>query len=313
MSKTRTIVAGVLVAAAVGAAGAAAAQRSQATQQATATFSAATVSRSQSSTCTSADGTYQETNATYAGTASSSDARLNGPFRIRAHSVVNTTTGLGFVQGDFRIDGSTGGAHGDLHATVTGGNLAGALSGDTNGPSGKLLATVAATFSQANGFSSGTIGSGSLTGSGIVFQRGECTRQRAPKPTRSTYVAGFHLSATQGTIPNGKGDGFFTLDVSRDSGGAITGATAVFYVNYRFAGPVTISGLKLTRADNSVPLDSGTGTIVDTDGGGNITKVVSGVSASLTQDLLANPHGYFIQLTTTTGGLRGQLSGFARH
>lgn len=313
MSKTRSIVAGVLVAAAVGAAGAAAAHRTQSSQQAAATFAAGTVANTQSRSCTSSDGTYQETTATYTGTATSTDARLNGALKIRAHSVVNTTTGLGWLTGSFRVDGSSGGAHGDVDAVVSSGNVSGTLVGQTGGPEGKLLATIASAFTQKDGFSSGSLGTGSVSAAGIVFQRGDCAK--TGKPVRSTYVAGLHFAKPQGTVPNGKADGSFTLDVSRDSSGAVSGATAVFYVNYRFdGGPVTITGLTLNKAsDGSVALDSGAGTIVDTDGSGNVTKVVSGVGASLVQALLSSPHDYVVQLSTATGSVRAQLAGFSRH
>ena len=61
-----------------GAGMAAASYKSQTTQQASATFAAAAVTQSRLSTCTSTDGVYQDTTATYTGTSTSSDARLNG-------------------------------------------------------------------------------------------------------------------------------------------------------------------------------------------------------------------------------------------
>jgi hypothetical protein len=57
-------------------------------------------------------------------------------------------------------------------------------------------------------------------------------------------------------------------------------------------------------------LDAGIGTVADTDGGGNLTKVVSGASASLLQALLSSPRGYYVDVTTsakTGGALRDQL------
>ncbi len=319
MSRTRWIAMVVAVAAAVGAAGAtAAAHRAQTSQQASATFAAGTVADSHTSSCTSTDGTYADTTATYTGTSTSSDARLNGPLKIRAHSVVNTTTGLGWLTGTFRIDGSSGGAHGDVHAVVSGGNVSGAVVGETGGPEGKLLATLTSAFTGKDGFSGGSLGTGSVAGAGVIFQRGACTR--AAKNDRSTYVAPLQFGAHE-VVPavttTGRAAGSLTLDVTRDSTGAITGANVVFYVNYRFDGPVTITGLTLNQgvhgSSGPVVLDSGTGTIVDSDGSGNITKVVNGVGGTLVQALLANPHGYYVQLTTADGGLRAQIQGFAKH
>jgi hypothetical protein len=105
-----------------------------------------------------------------------------------------------------------------------------------------------------------------------------------------------------------------TLDLTRDASGNITGGNVVFYVNYRFPGSVTITGLALHQgargANGAVALDAAVGTITDTDGRGNLTKVVSGASATLLQALLTSPHGYYVDLTTsanTGGALRDQL------
>ena len=59
-----------------------------------------------------------------------------------------------------------------------------------------------------------------------------------------------------------------------------------------------------------VVLDAGIGTFTDTDGRGNLTKVVSSASASLLQALLATPRGYYVDVSTsanTGGALRDQL------
>jgi hypothetical protein len=113
---------------------------------------------------------------------------------------------------------------------------------------------------------------------------------------------------------NAEGTGNLTLDLMRDASGNITGGNVVFYVNYRFPGSVTITGLALHQgargANGAVVLDAAVGTITDTDGRGNLTKVVSGASATLLQALLTSPHGYYVDLTTsanTGGALRDQL------
>ncbi|MBV8256895.1 MAG: hypothetical protein JO073_03665 [Actinobacteria bacterium] len=317
MSRKRWIMAAALVVAAVAAAGAgAAAHRAQSSQKAAATFSAGSPTDSRTATCTASDGTYSETVATYTGTSTSTDARLNGALRIRAHSVVDTTTGLGWVTGDFRVDGSSGGVHGQLAGVISGGNVSGTVAGDANGPDGKLLATLTAAFTQAAGFSSGSLGTGSVAGAGIVFQRGECT---STKQDHSVYVSQLHLNAGEVVPPSsskGHAEGSFTLDVTRDSTGAITGGTAVFYVNYRFPGSVTINGLTLNQgakgSTGPTTLDSGVTSFTDADGNGNLTKVVSGVSAATAQAILSTPNGYYVQLSTADGGLRDQLGGFAR-
>ena len=131
----------------------------------------------------------------------------------------------------------------------------------------------------------------------------------------------FHLHLTPGQVVprvtglNAEGTGNLTLDLARDASGNVTGGNVVFYVNYRFPGSVTITGLALHQgargANGPVVLDAAVGTITDTDGRGNLTKVVSGASAALLQALLTSPHGYYVDLTTsanTGGALRDQLS-----
>ena len=81
------------------------------------------------------------------------------------------------------------------------------------------------------------------------------------------------------------GNGSLTFDVMRDASNNVTGGNVVFYVNYDFPGSVTITGLSLNQgakgANGPVVIDAGTGTVTDTDGHGNLTKVVTGVSASV--------------------------------
>jgi len=282
-------------------------RRAQVTQQAAATFAATSVTHTSSQTCTASDGTYTETTATYEGTATSDDARLAGPLVIRAHSVVDTTTGLGWVDGTYRVRGGdgNGNASGNLHAAIAGGDAVGTVAGETDGPQGRLVATFSSGFTASGGFSSGTLGSGSLAGAGGVFERGTCTKTAR---VHAVSVAALRF----GKSPGAHADGTFTLDVTRDSSGAIASANAVFYVNYRFGGPVTITGLALHQADGSVALDSGAGTVVDADGSGNLTEVVDGVSPALAQAVLANPRGYDVELTTADTTLRAQIAGFAR-
>ena len=316
MFKPRIAIPIVLAIAAVAAAGVAAATRhAQSTQAAAADFAAGSVSRSHSETCVASDGTYQLTTATYTGTATSSDARLNGTLEIRASSVVNTTTKLGWLEGRLRVRGTNAGASGTIHAAIANGAAVGSVAGQGSRPEAKLVASISATFSPAAGFASGKLGAGSTGGAGVLYTHGEC---RKAKQQLSTAV--FHLHLTPGEVVphvsglNADATGNLTLDVTRDASGNITGGSVVFYVNYRFPGSVTIAGLALHQgargANGPVVLDAGVGTVTDSDGRGNLTKVVSGASATLLQALLTTPHGYYVDLSTsanTGGALRDQL------
>jgi CHRD domain len=109
-------------------------------------------------------------------------------------------------------------------------------------------------------------------------------------------------------------DGNVTLDVTRDSTGAITSGEAVFYFNYDFPGSVTVSGLHVhqgARGTNGpIVIDSGVASFTDEDGDGNVTAVVTGVSPTLLQAILADPRAYYANLHTSVnpgGALRDQL------
>ena len=314
MSRTRLAALALLASAALAGAGIAAAsqRRSQSTQAATATFTATSLSHASSKTCTAGDGSYRETTATYSGSATSPDARLNGPLAIRAHSIVDTTSGLGWVEGSYRVHGA---AHGTFHAAVSGGNAVGALTGDAGKPAGKLVASLAAAFTPDGGFSSGSLGAGSANGAGVVFQRGRCERAAAAR-TVAVATLRFTAGKTQPASGRATGAGSLTLDLTRDANGAIGEAKVVFYVNYRFGGAVTITQLALHQgvkgAGGPVVVDAGAGTTTDTDGNGNLTRVVTGVSGAVAQALLANPHAYYVELTSNGPTLRAQLGGFRR-
>ena len=74
------------------------------TQSVSAAFDATTVSKLTSRTCTGGDGSYTMTKATYTGTATSTDARFAGTVTVKAHTLYNTDTNLGTVDGRFRIE-----------------------------------------------------------------------------------------------------------------------------------------------------------------------------------------------------------------
>jgi hypothetical protein len=109
--------------------------------------------------------------------------------------------------------------------------------------------------------------------------------------------------------------GNLTLDVTRDSSGAITSGEVVFYVNYDFPGAVTITGLHVHQgakgANGPIIVDSGVTTFADADGDGNVTMVVTGVAPATLQAILDAPRNYYVNLHTsvnTAGALRDQLS-----
>jgi hypothetical protein len=317
MLRPRLAAAGALaVAALVGAGVAVASRNSQTTQQAAATFDAASVSQIHSTTCTSVDGVYQDANATYSGTSTSTDPRLSGPVTIQVHTILNTTTQLGWVSGTLRVRNTGGtGVTADLDAALAGGRAIGFLRADTRHDNGRLMSSFSSSFTPGAGFAGGELGAGSASNAGVIFTTGSCSQTK-----RFTATEVFRLDLTHNEVVppvlglRASASGNLTLDLSRDTSGTVTGGSVVFYLNYDFPSAVTITNLALYQgargSNGAVVLDANVGTLTDNDGGGNLTKVVTGVSPSLLQALLADPHGYYVQLTTSAnanGALRDQL------
>jgi len=152
--------------------------RTASAQSATAGFDATTVSVLKQVTCSIAGGdSFEGTNATYTGTATSADPRLDGALTIRAQSVIDTTTGRGRVSGVFRIVGADGdNAKGTFSSAVSDGLASGLARAELHQPWGHLVATLASGFDPSSGFSNGLLGSGVSTGSGVVISAGYCHR-----------------------------------------------------------------------------------------------------------------------------------------
>jgi hypothetical protein len=119
-------------------------------------FTATNASWTKTKTCTTTDGkTVAITKGRYSG-AASGDPDLAGPIRLAAHSVINTTDGVGFVDGRLRIDVPGRDTVANFTAVYDHGALAGFARGHARTPHARLLANI------SDGFSSG---GASLTGS----------------------------------------------------------------------------------------------------------------------------------------------------
>jgi hypothetical protein len=154
--------------AAAGAAGASALRHHPSVEAASATFDAATVSQKYQVTCSVNGGdTFEATSATYAGTATSADPRLDGALTIRAWSLVDTTNGVGHVYGVFHIRGAGARSHGTLNAALAGGKASGLARGFVRHPWGRIVVSLGSTFDPSTGFSEGMLG-GSTTGAGFI-------------------------------------------------------------------------------------------------------------------------------------------------
>lgn len=149
--------------------------------------------------------------------------------------------------------------------------------------------------------------------------RGKGDDNRGKKQRTSAVTVFDERLEPKQEVPRIKGlkahaDGNLTLDVTRDTAGAITSGEAIFYFNYDFPGSVTITGLHVHQGakgvNGPIVIDSGVASFTDADGDGNVTAVVTGVSPTLLQAILDAPRGYYVNLHTSVnpgGALRDQL------
>jgi hypothetical protein len=165
-------------------------------------FTAGTGADVRTSTCTGSDGTYVTTRGRWTGTAvnASGDAALNGNVTIDAQALVNTTTGVGTVEGRLRIDTSDGKHTGvNFDAVYSGGHVTGLAEG--RGSSGqKLIANLSADWASATGFQSGKLGGGTAGGDAVELSPGGCRPAPQPKPETIQAHGAVSLGANNATV-----------------------------------------------------------------------------------------------------------------
>jgi hypothetical protein len=160
------------------------------------TFTATSTTGSMTQSCTTSAGkTIASTKATYTGTASGSPD-LAGPAVIAARSTIDTTDGIGVVNGTLKVAGKT-----DAHFTAVydHGTIAGTASGHVGTPHTQLLANVSATFSTIAGFTNGKIGGGTAAGSAVELTPGACKKPPPPRPGRERAEATGTITAVSAT------------------------------------------------------------------------------------------------------------------
>src|SRR5262245_12657351 len=165
------------------------------------TFSATAASVS-TRTCTTSDGkAIVVTDGRYTGTATG-DPDLTGAITLRARSTINTTDGVGVVDGRLRIDVASGrDTDAGFDAVYDHGTIAGLAAGRAHDPGAKLIANLSAAFAAATGFTGGKIGGGTAAGSAVeLSSAGGCrpAKVRAEKSEARGAISA--LSATSITV-----------------------------------------------------------------------------------------------------------------
>jgi hypothetical protein len=165
------------------------------------TFTATTASRVETRTCVTTDGkTIVRSYGKYTG-AALGDADLAGPITLEARSVINTTDGVGVVDGRLKIDVAAGEdtvAHYDT--VYDHGNIAGLAFGHAHEPDVRLLANLSASFSTTGGFTTGKLGGGSAGGSAVELGPGRCMPNRPPHEISEARGTVSAVSSTSITV-----------------------------------------------------------------------------------------------------------------
>jgi hypothetical protein len=178
------------------------------TEAVSATFTATNVVRTDTRTCTGADGTYEITHARYDGQATSATAGLAGPLQIRVKSVYNTTEKLGFVDGTLYLRGTERRALGRFSAVNTNGVLDGYVTGHVSRGFAALRGSLTAGFTRTGGFTDGKLGTGSSTNTALLSGR-ICTGKSQPASVK-LVVRGKVEAISSSSISVKPGDGSAT-------------------------------------------------------------------------------------------------------
>lgn len=143
------------------------------------------------------------------------------------------------------------------------------------------------------------------------------------KPSKESVTFTAQLSpanevpAVTNAEASGAGTATIVLHINRDSGGAITSATADFQVSLSgFPTGTALIGAHIHRgnvgANGNIVVDTGltAGQVVLTTGAGAFTRSGIAVAAALAQEILSGPSGFYFNVHSalnSNGMARGQL------
>jgi CHRD domain len=144
--------------------------------------------------------------------------------------------------------------------------------------------------------------------------RGQCTTET------HFYRADMLPSNEVPPIPelNASASALITLDVTRDTSGAITSGAVMFDTNYNFPVGTTFNGLHIHTGrageNGDIVIPAGISSVESSTGKGSITKLISLPTTpemlGILNAVLTNPQGHYVNLHTSAnpgGAVRGQL------
>ncbi len=172
-----------------------------------ATLSAPTTSHLSTRTLTCDGQTIEVSEGRYTGTSVSTTPDLAGAIELRVHSVYNTTTKLGWVDGKLKINATDDRSNAHFSAVNSNGKLDGWLSGSAGHRDGILFGSISGTFSKSGGLTDGQLGTGTGANTAVLATRSECSESTTTKPSVRLTVRGTVESITASEIKVKPSDG----------------------------------------------------------------------------------------------------------
>ncbi len=155
-----------------------------------ATLSAPTTAHLTTRTLTCAGQTIEISTGRYTGTSTSTTPDLAGPIELRVHSVYNTTTKLGWVDGNLKIRAADDRSNAHFSAVNSDGKLDGWLRGTAGHRDGILFGSLSGSFTKSGGLTDGQLGTGTGANTAVLAKRADCNASETVRPSVRLTVRG---------------------------------------------------------------------------------------------------------------------------
>jgi len=172
-----------------------------------ATLSAPTTVHLSTRTVTCDGQTIEVSTGRYTGMSTSTTPDLAGPIELKVHSVYNTTTKLGTVDGYLKIRATDNRSNARFSAVNTDGKLDGWLRGTAGHRDGTVFGSISGSFSKTGGLTDGALGAGTGANTAVLAKRAECKESETTRPSVRLTVRGTVESISDSEIKVKPADG----------------------------------------------------------------------------------------------------------
>ena len=175
-----------------------------------ATLSAPTTAHLSTRTLTCDGQTIEISTGRYTGTSVSTTPDLAGPVDLRVHSVYNTTTKVGWVNGSLRIGAADDRSKASFTAINSDGKLDGWLRGNAGRRDGSVFGSISGSFSRTGGLTNGQLGTGTGANTAVLAKHVDCKASETTRPSVRLTVRGTVESISDSAIAVKPSDGSAT-------------------------------------------------------------------------------------------------------